>query len=309
MKFSRLNCNYCIISIIIVLISSCDKLDNIKDPGVIQYYSRSKLEKTIDSYIESLTSRKLAGRKAGTTGGLLARDYLVNELFKMGHEVSIESFTIKSEREYYNVIVPIKGNSEKTIIIGAHYDGPLESYGDVHYQNANDNASGTVTLLALANILSYNIDLLDYSIMLCFWDAEETTEGEILNGSLAFTKSHDLDSAYYYINIDGVGVADNENRIDLYANNQLVLDDFCTYTNQISSSELNIKFIVDDRILKNLDTYSFYKIGVPYAFWTCPSELHNNNHSLQDQANLLSQSKIRLIAEYTYLIISHFEHE
>lgn len=291
----------------ILSLLSCDKENASEYTDILPSYLQADLEQNVNSYIDSLTSIKFAGRRVGTIGGEYACEYLIRELLLMNHQVVIQPFRIKSNIKANNIIVPVKGRTKKTIIIGAHYDGPIESNSMTHYPNANDNASGTAALLALAKILSYSNCTFDYTLLLCFWDGEEYTNGSILSGSSFFTNSMDLSSVSCYINIDGVGTDDGSKSINLYANKKFHFTFLSDLFQTISPNEINISLLLEDSVKTNLDTYPFYKAGVPYIYWTNPSDLHQFNHTPQDTAGLVSDSKIVSIAECSYIIINNFE--
>ncbi|PTM57650.1 M20/M25/M40 family metallo-hydrolase [Desmospora activa] len=103
-----------------------------------------------------------------------------------------------------NVIGTIKAKKgdtrkAKTIVVGAHYDSVQGSPG------ANDNASGSATLLELAQVLSK--EKLHHDVRVIFFGAEEIG----LVGSARYVQSLDadqLDNIAAMINLDMVGVGD-----------------------------------------------------------------------------------------------------
>lgn len=84
------------------------------------------------------------------------------------------SITVKSENfGVANVLGFIPGkDTTKTIIVGAHYDH-LGIKNDSIYNGADDNASGTSGLLALAKKWSESTIKPDYNILFTAWTAEE----------------------------------------------------------------------------------------------------------------------------------------
>lgn len=114
--------------------------------------------------LESLSSDELKGRKSGTEGNLEARKFLLEEFQKIGLETHYldfqQNFTFKNRGEKktvkgVNIVGFVAGSSSrKLIVITAHYDhvgvGNPNASGDSIYNGADDNASGTATLLELA---------------------------------------------------------------------------------------------------------------------------------------------------------------
>ncbi len=105
-----------------------------------------------------------------------------------------------------NIIVRVPGTSTSEVIIGAHYDGPLLSNEKVHYQAANDNASGVVTLMALLDTLKLGLITPKYNLICAFWDGEEVFDGSWIQGSSYFVKTYEhREDVLFYLNLDSVG--------------------------------------------------------------------------------------------------------
>ncbi len=137
-------------------------------------------------HLEYLSSDELKGRETLSEGNINARKYLVNYFSTLGLETQYpdfqQKFTFENRREKKiyedatNVVGFIAGSSsQKLIVITAHYDhigvGRKDNSGDSIYNGADDNASGTATLLALAEHFSKNRP--EHSLMFAALDAEE----------------------------------------------------------------------------------------------------------------------------------------
>jgi hypothetical protein len=94
-----------------------------------------------------------------------------------------------------HVVGEIKGQTDATIIAGAHYDGHDISQG------ARDDGAGTAVLLEIARILAPLQGQFQRTIRLIAFDAEELG----VLGSGAYVKAHlrDLDQVALMINLDG----------------------------------------------------------------------------------------------------------
>ena len=109
--------------------------------------------------IKYLSSDKLKGRETGSIESALTRKYVIKRfkksgLKRMGAKYTQEfSFKTRSDKTIngVNVIGLIKGkaNPEKYIVVTAHYDHVGFRSGKI-YNGADDNASGTAALFALA---------------------------------------------------------------------------------------------------------------------------------------------------------------
>lgn len=107
---------------------------------------------------------------------------------------------------HYNVggIIPGKGNSEKYIVLGGHYDHLGTMGENVYFPGAHDNASGCAMVLSLAKHFSMNP--CQESIVIAFFAGEESG----LLGSKFFTEYSPipLENIDYMINFDLAGGGD-----------------------------------------------------------------------------------------------------
>ncbi len=130
--------------------------------------------------VRYLSSDELKGREAGTNESIVARDYVTKRFKQSGIEFLekdyIQEFSFKDGRnntiQAANVVGLIKGNSEpgKFIVISAHYDHLGTRNGQI-YNGADDNASGTAALFAVAKYFNDNSP--NYSLIFAAFDAEE----------------------------------------------------------------------------------------------------------------------------------------
>jgi hypothetical protein len=122
-----------------------------------------------------LAADSMAGRAAGSEGGRWARDYIVGRLDGLGLEVHADTFSVQrgeTEVEGVNLRVAFAGTAhpDRHIVVSAHYDHVGVREGEI-YNGADDNASGTAALLALAEALADAAPL--HATTLVFTDAEE----------------------------------------------------------------------------------------------------------------------------------------
>jgi hypothetical protein len=139
-------------------------------------------------------------RYTGTTNCSMAGDWIYNEFEKMGlnvefHEWSFEKFQGK------NIVATIPGNNNSSnaiMIICAHYDTVKNSPG------ANDDGSGVVAVLSIAEILSkYSFN---NTIKFITFSGEEVgTYGSFNYAREAYNKK---DNIFAVLNLDIIGYAE-----------------------------------------------------------------------------------------------------
>lgn len=146
--------------------------------------------------LKRLSADDMEGRRVATPGGAKARAYVVDRLQESGVApiggTYLQPFTfmtnagrgaaeIASEIQGVNVICQIEGstNPRRYIVVSAHYDHLGVRNGGV-FHGADDNASGTAALFAIAKYFSVNKPA--NSLIVAAFDAEESG----LRGSRAF---------------------------------------------------------------------------------------------------------------------------
>jgi Zn-dependent M28 family amino/carboxypeptidase len=136
----------------------------------------------------ALASDAMEGRGTGAPGAARARDYIERRWRELGLEVRRASFTYSARgrppKPGVNVWTMIAGRGgdargRGVIVIGAHYDH-LGRRGGQIYNGADDNASGTAALLAIAAALRARPP--EHDVILVAFDAEELG----LHGARAF---------------------------------------------------------------------------------------------------------------------------
>lgn len=126
-------------------------------------YSQDLIDKTrLKEHIEYLASDELMGRDTGSEGIEKAAQFIETHFSKIGlkpfYETYRDSFMVK-KMHAYNIIGLVEGTDEELkneyLMVGAHYDhigvSKKKIAGDSIVNGANDNASGTVAVMQLAN--------------------------------------------------------------------------------------------------------------------------------------------------------------
>lgn len=171
-------------------------------------------EKTLLSNLKFLSSDSLEGRRVGSAGIAQARILIKDQFKKLklepvdkNYELPFE-FEVRSGRQDgVNLAGVIKGStqSDKYLVISAHYDHEGIKNEKI-YNGADDNASGTSALFAIAEFFQKNKPV--HNMIFVAFDAEEMG----LQGAKAFVKNPPvpLNQILVNINMDMVARADND---------------------------------------------------------------------------------------------------
>jgi len=156
--------------------------------------------------LEYLASDICEGRKPGTVGHDLAKNYILSQMrvigvdsFSSSLEQTFTGFNINGTTIGKNLIGWVKGISfpNKYIVTTAHYDHLGKTENREIYNGADDNASGVACLLALAKFFKQNPH--SYSLVFAALDREETG----------------LEGAYNFVHLFGLQVGEKNIRFNL----------------------------------------------------------------------------------------------
>jgi Zn-dependent M28 family amino/carboxypeptidase len=169
--------------------------------------------------IETLAADDMEGRGVGTKGGLKAREYVAKRFTESGLKAFNSSlvqpfeFTNRAGTKFSgaNVVGYVEGKKfkDKYIVVTAHYDHVGIIKGEI-YNGADDDASGTSALFALAEYFVKNKPA--HTIIFAAFDGEESG----LRGARAFVAAPPVakESILLNINMDMVSRSDKN---ELYA--------------------------------------------------------------------------------------------
>lgn len=154
------------------------------------------------SDLRTLSADEMMGRGTDTEGAAKARAYLISRFREMG--ISPAGITFEQPFSYsynlgkatgINLYALIPGETEEIIVISAHYDHLGKTLGII-YNGADDNASGTAALLAMAAY--YKKHKPKHTILLAAFDAEERH----LEGAKAFFAKPPVDTKQIVANLN-----------------------------------------------------------------------------------------------------------
>ncbi|WP_405200438.1 M28 family metallopeptidase [Christiangramia sp. LLG6405-1] len=254
--------------------------------------------KEVAEHLEYLSSDDLLGRKTGTAGIEEAASFIETEFKDAGikpyFETYRDSFQVKNT-DGFNIVGYLEGSDDKLknefIVIGAHYDHIGEGKpvdGDAIANGANDNAAGTVAVLALAKEFA-KLKNNKRSILFTLFSAEEM--GLVGSKHLAKRlKSEELD-LYVMFNIEMIGVPMKAKDYQAYLTG-FEKSNLAEKFNEYSNGEQVLGFLPQAQqmsLFKRSDNYPFYEtFGVPsQTVSTFDFSNYNYYHHVDDEAEKL----------------------
>ncbi|OUR91349.1 peptidase M28 [Flavobacteriales bacterium 34_180_T64] len=296
---------------ILVLVYNCKSSVN------TEAISKTITSNQIEEMVKFLASDDIQGRRAGSEGIDKAATYIENQFKFFGVKPYFETFrdNFKFENtkfnsngkgsEYvdaFNVVGFIEGSDpelkKEIIVLGAHYDHigigeSIKKYGGTLMENdslangANDNASGTSAVLAMANYFAVKKNN-KRSIMFALFSAEEWG----LKGSRHLAKKlkeSNLD-VYTMINFEMIGVPLNDRDYLAFvsgydrSNMAVKLNEYAGHK-LVGFSEVSKKY----QLFKRSDNYSFYEaFGAPcQSISSCDLSNFDYYHHVSDESELM----------------------
>ena len=173
-----------------------------------------------------------------------------------------------------NIIGFLKGKTDTSIVLSAHYDHIGLMGIDTYFPGANDNGSGIAMLLNLAKYFSKQKKL-KYNIVFMFFSGEELG----LLGSKYYTENpiFPLSNIKFLLNLDMVGSGDEGIKV---VNGSVFKKEF----NRLSDINTENNYLEDVKIrgaAANSDHYFFYEEGVKSFFIYTLGE-YKEYHNIND---------------------------
>jgi hypothetical protein len=211
-------------------------------------------------------------------------------------------------RNGYNVIGYIDNKATTTVVVGAHFDhlgygedgnSRFDKKEPAIHNGADDNASGTATLIELARTLKKTKGAATNYLFIAF-SGEELG----LYGSKYFTDhpTIDLKSINYMINMDMVGrLNDSAKTITIggYGTSPAWASLVNVQNNLRSAGNLQIK--IDSSGSGPSDHTSFYRKDIPVLFYF--TGLHTDYHKPSDDADLINYKGMVNILQHAKKVI------
>jgi len=308
-------------------LSNKEKIQNIKDgisiqsPEYVEQYASSITSNELKEHLYKFASAEFQGRKVGTQGQKLAsnylRDYYISE--KISSPISETDYFQDISKEELgtkyngseNVVAYIKGSEKpnELIIISAHLDHEgIDDDGNIYY-GADDDGSGTVALLEMAqafNLAKKEGNGPKRSILFLHLTAEEAG----LHGSRFYVNNpiFPLENTVSNLNIDMIGRVDryheeNPNYIYLIGADRLSKELHYLsekVNNTFYNLELDYKYNDEhdsNRYYYRSDHYNFASKGIPVIFYF--NGEHTDYHKVTDTPDKINypllEKRTRLI--------------
>ncbi len=244
----------------------------------------------------TLSADSMQGRQTQTTGGEMARNYIIDQLQTIGVPAFVPDYMqefdfsiTKNDEELIkgvNILAYVEGFSNtETIVVSAHYDHLGKKDSLETFNGADDNASGTAALLALAQYFTINQP--DNSLLFAFFDAEEMG----LQGAKYFMSSMVVDSSLIKLNInlDMVGRGDKN---EIYAVGTHFHPEMKQYVQEAAKDKsIKVLFGKDDPQKKSnwilsSDHAPFHEAGIPFLYFGVDD--HADYHKTTDTADKIN---------------------
>lgn len=200
-----------------------------------------------------------------------------------------------------NVLGKIEGkNKDEIIVIGAHYDH-LGIYDGYVYNGADDNASGTVGVMALAKAFTQSGIQPEKTLIFAAWTAEERG----LHGSTHFVKTfEDIGKIKYYHNYDMIGRSFNPEKPDsavslLYTGSWDLAKTLTEQNNNQYGLGLEVRWGAMDNPAGGSDNAPFALEGIPIMWFHTGG--HPDYHGPYDHVEKIDWQKLERIVKVSFL--------
>ena len=288
-------------------------------------YANSITAKDLSKHLYIIADDKMEGRMTGSAGQKMAAEYLVNFYKAQGIVGPIEkdNYIQSIPKEYFkrsrepkdseNIVAFIKGSEkpEEIIVLSAHYDHVGKDKDGNVYNGADDDGSGTVSMLEMAE--AFQMAVKDgkgpkRSILFLHVTGEEIG----LYGSRYYTDNplFPLANTVCNLNTDMIGridpdKADSPNYVYLIGSDKLSqeLHDVSEMVNKKNVNlELDYTYNDEDdpnRFYYRSDHYNFAKNNVPIIFYF--NGTHDDYHQITDTPDKIEYELMAKRAQLIFL--------
>lgn len=233
-------------------------------------------------HVNYLADERLAGRRAGSEGEVLAAEYVYDRLNaagavlltpRQGQDFSIE--TPQGLLSSRNIVAIVEGSDpqlrEQYIVVGANLDhlGTQEVTVDGRsltqvYPGADKNASGLACLIELARMAAANRYMLQRSVIfVAFGAQEEGLAGSWYFVNRAFTE---IGSVKAMVNLDMLGHSGQDHPLRVYSSiSRSVLNALIDKTLE---EPVLVPPVASDGLVRPSDHLAFHERGIPFFCFT-----------------------------------------
>ncbi|MEI6090409.1 MAG: M28 family peptidase [bacterium] len=270
------------------------------------------MQQSLRKHVDILASDTLEGRGEGSNGIKKARKYIITEFEKAGvkpyrgkyeYDFSFKSGAVRALSE--NIIACIEGSDSvlknEYIVIGAHYDHMGWDEKDkkmIYYNGADDNASGTASIIEIAKLLNQNKNSLKRSIIIIGFGAEESG---LIGSHHIFTDSIIPPSKIKCMfSIDMVGMYKSNDGLTLTG-----METLKDYKQIIELTKQKTPILIKkttSNIENRTDTRSFADEGIPSVHVFTGFKSHY--HKPEDDSNLLDYEGMAVLDKFMYELVN-----
>jgi Zn-dependent M28 family amino/carboxypeptidase len=244
--------------------------------------------------LTALAHDSMEGRGAGTPGGARGRAYIERELRALGVSAAAATYQIPvrvrarpgADTMGANVVarVPGKRAGGPVIVLSAHHDH-LGIRGDSIYNGADDDASGSVALLSLAE--RFMKAPLEHDVIFAWFEAEESG----MLGSRAFVESPPVPQDMIAVNVNLDMVSRHEGGGTLWVAGTAHYPQLKAIAESaVAGAAIPVKLGHDSRGLRPSDDWtsasdhaSFHRVKIPFLYLGV--EDHPDYHKPGDDAS------------------------
>ena len=250
-----------------------------------------------------LSSLQMAGRKTGSAGSELARQYLISRLTDAGWKACSEQWEQRFQFQANgrtmtgtNVLACLSPLSadQQVIVLSAHYDH-LGAHHEKIFFGADDNASGVAALLEIASRLKQTAS--QHPVALAFFDAEEMG----LRGSHMFVKDNPelIRQTALNINLDMVGRADKDELYVAGTHHTPALKEVVQAIHANPALRLtaghDLPGTGQDDWTSQSDHFAFHRAGIPFLYFGV--EDHADYHQPGDVAEKIQPARFMAVID------------
>ena len=231
--------------------------------------------------IRVLAADSMEGRLSGTAGSQMAQEYILKRFREIGlqsfNDSFKQNFRLESKRltveQATNLIGYIPGQSNKVIVVSAHYDHVGVRNGEI-YNGTDDNASGVSALLAAAAYFKKNPP--KHTIIFAALDGEELG----LQGADAFLKNPPVPLEQLVLNVNMDMLSINA-KGELYASGTHHYPHLLPLVRQVAARPKAKLLIghdkpeqIKDDWTSQSDHFQFHKRQIPYVYFGVEDHPH-----------------------------------
>jgi Zn-dependent M28 family amino/carboxypeptidase len=259
----------------------------------------------IGDHMNFLASDALKGRDTGSEGIDLAASFIIDILEENGIASYYKTYqdTLSNYKSpAYNIVGVLEGNDpslkKEVILVGAHYDHigvRTAQNGDSIANGANDNASGTATVIELARYFAKARNN-KRTMLFAFFSAEE--KGLIGSAHLAKRMKEEGVDLYAVLNFEMTGLPMAEKEYLVYAtgfnkSNIGVVSNGYTKENIVGFLPTAEGY----NLFQRSDNYPFYEVfKIPaHTFLTFDFTNFDHYHKVGDEADIMNFSHMATV--------------